>query len=82
MDKIVTKEDLSGTFIYLDNITIAGLTQQEHNDNVTVFMNAALKYNLQFNDSKTIANVQSIKLLGYLSVMAQFSQTQTEFNRS
>ena len=66
MDKIVTKENLSGTFIYLDNITIAGLTQQEHDDNVTAFMNAAMKYNLQFNDGKTIANVQSIKLLGYL----------------
>lgn len=66
MDNIVSKEELEATFIYVDNITIAGLTQEEHNKNVAAFMTAASKYNLQFNDKKTIANVQSIKLLGYL----------------
>ena len=66
MDGIVSKEDLSGTFIYVDNITLAGSTQEEHDKNVAAFMAAASKYNLQFNEKKTIANVQSIKLLGYL----------------
>ena len=66
MDKIKSEENLLATFIYVDNITIAGKTQAEHDANVAAFLAASSKYNLQFNESKTISNVQSIQLLGYL----------------
>ena len=34
MDKLVEEENLKDTFPYLDNITVAGLTQAEHDHNV------------------------------------------------
>ena len=36
-DRMVADDGLSGTFPYLDNITVAGRTQEEHDRNVTSF---------------------------------------------
>ena len=38
MDKLVTDECLKDTFPYLDDITVAGRTQEEHDANVKDFM--------------------------------------------
>ena len=66
MDTITSKEQLKATFIYVDNITIAGKSKEEHDDNVSAFMAAAARYNLEFNDCKTVSCVESISILGYM----------------
>ena len=60
MDKMVEVEELKDTFPYLDNITVAGRTQKEHDSNVTRLQNALTKRNWTLNDSKTISSVSSI----------------------
>ena len=52
IDKIISSEELSGTFAYLDNVTICGVNESEHDGNLNKFLDAAKKYGLTFNDSK------------------------------
>ena len=66
VNDIIAVENLSGVYVYVDNITIVGMTKEEHDKNLAEFLTAAAKYNLKFNDSKTVSGVTSIKLLGYL----------------
>ena len=54
-----------GTFAYLDNITVGGTTQQEHDVNLDRFLAVAKNHNLTFNESKCIYNTDTIDLLGY-----------------
>ena len=65
MQEIVEDEKLCGTFPYLDNITIGGRNQQEHDKNVNSFLNAIKKRNFTLNESKTVSSVSEIKILGY-----------------
>ncbi|XP_076033649.1 uncharacterized protein LOC143020786 [Oratosquilla oratoria] len=65
MDKLVKEENLQCTFPYLDNITIAGRTQEEHDRNVQHFLEVIHNRNLTLNTSKTIKSVRSINILGY-----------------
>ena len=66
IDDIVDKEKLEATFVFVDNITIAGKSKAEHDQNLAAFMSTAARYNLEFNNSKTVLCVESLKLLGYL----------------
>ena len=66
MDNLVLDESLNDTFSYLDNITVAGRTQEEHDFNVKQLLDAFQRRNWTLNDSKTIASVSSINILGYL----------------
>ena len=66
MDNLVLDESLKDTFPYLDNITVAGCTQEEHDFNVKQLLDALQRRNWNLNDSKTIASVSSINILGYL----------------
>eukprot|EP00111_Clytia_hemisphaerica_P009535 TCONS_00027951-protein len=66
MDKVVQTENLKDTFVYVDNITIAGRSKEEHDQNVKNFHAAREKYNLTLNPDKTISSTQSITLLGYI----------------
>ena len=65
MDKLVEEEDLKGTFPYLDNITIAGHNQEEHDQNVQRFLQVISRRHLTLNDSKTIKSVCPINILGF-----------------
>ena len=65
MDDIIESEKLSGTFAYLDNITVAGRSQEEHDLNVSRFMKTVAKFNLSLNDDKTVMSVSSLDILGY-----------------
>ena len=40
MDKFVDEEGLKDSFPYLDNITVAGRDQEEHDENVPKFYEA------------------------------------------
>ena len=65
MDKMIEEEGLNDTFPYLDNITVAGKDQEEHNSNVQRFLEAVRLRNLSLNQSKTVESVKSINILGY-----------------
>lgn len=65
MDKLIKDENLQGAFPYLDNITIAGHTQEEHDRNVQHFLNVVSQRNFTLNESKTVKSASSISVLGY-----------------
>ena len=56
MDGIVEKENLKDTYVYLDNVTIAGLTKEEHDKNVEKFLEVSKQKNLTLNESKTVSS--------------------------
>ena len=64
MDQFIKRNNLSGTYAYLDNITISGKTQQEHDYNLEKFMEAARAANLKLNESKCEFSTRRLKLLG------------------
>ncbi|KMQ84689.1 integrase core domain protein, partial [Lasius niger] len=64
MDQIIKDEDLKGTFPYLDDVTIGGKNQEEHDRNIKRFLDAAEKYNLTLNKDKCQFSVSSVTLLG------------------
>ena len=43
MDIIITEEQLKDTFPYLDDITVAGSTKEEHDSNVSAFLKVVSK---------------------------------------
>ena len=49
---------------YVDNITIAGCTQAEHDSNLQQFLEVAERHNLTFNEDKSVSSNSSINLLG------------------
>ena len=53
MDKIIAEEKLSGAFPYLDNITIAGIYQEDHDKNDQAFHEMVGHKNINLNVSKT-----------------------------
>ena len=65
MDKIVEDHQLQGVYVYMDNITVVGHTQEEHDANVQRFLEVVQAKNLTLNEGKTILNVDKITLLGY-----------------
>ena len=65
INDIIDNNKLKDTFAYVDNITIAGVTQEEHDFNLQRFLEVATKHNLTFNENKSIISTNSINLLGY-----------------
>ena len=55
MDEMVDQEKLCDTYPYLDNITIAGRAQSEHDGNVARFLDAIKRRNITLNEDKTIS---------------------------
>ncbi|XP_068246611.1 uncharacterized protein [Palaemon carinicauda] len=49
----------------LDNVTVCGETEEEHDQNLRGFLKVAEEYNLTLNHSKCDFKVRTIKLLGY-----------------
>ena len=66
MDSIIDQKGLHGIFAYLDNITVCGVDQDDHDNNVRKFMEAVQSYNLTLNHDKSIISVREINLLGFL----------------
>ncbi|XP_014787039.1 uncharacterized protein LOC106881242 [Octopus bimaculoides] len=54
MDNMIREEKIKNTFAYLDNITICGENQEDHDKNLTHFLDCAKKYNITFNEKKSI----------------------------
>lgn len=66
MDSFATEEKLEGTFTYLDNVTICGMTQEEHDANLKCFLAAAEKKNIRYNEEKCVYSTTKLSILGYV----------------
>ena len=66
MDNLIKKHHLKGTFAYMDNITIGGETQKEHDANLQRFHDIVSQYSLTLNHDKSVISVTEICMLGYL----------------
>ena len=65
VDELIEKYKLSGTFAYLDNITVSGVNKNDHDIKLNALLNAAKSEGLTFNDSKCTYCRTKIDLLGY-----------------
>ena len=65
IDEIIATEQLTGTYAYVDNVTICGKTREEHDRNLVRFNEVVKKYGLTLNEEKCEYCSDSIKLLGY-----------------
>jgi len=68
MSQFVEQENLRDTFPDLDNVTVAGRDQEEHDNNVKSFLAAIRRRNFTLNESKTIVSQKDIQVLGYVVV--------------
>jgi len=59
------KYELSGTYAYLDNVTVVGTEQADHDRRLEAVLRAAEAENLQLNDAKFETDKSEIDLLGY-----------------
>ncbi|GFW69689.1 retrovirus-related Pol polyprotein from transposon opus [Trichonephila clavipes] len=66
IDKIIEDEGLTLTYPFIDDVTVCGKDQKEHDDNLEKFMTVAKKYNLTLNEDKCTYSSNSIHLLGYI----------------
>ena len=66
MDNIIKEEKLKDTFPYLDDITVAGVNQADHDKNVEAFLDVVKRQNLTLNHAKSVISASSINVLGYL----------------
>ena len=66
MSDFVREEKLSGVFPYLDNISICGKDQAEHDANLKLFLEAAKRKNMTYNDSKSVFSTRRLAILGYI----------------
>ncbi len=65
MKRIIKDEKLEGTFEYIDNTTVCGQNDADHNHNLKQSMVAFEKYNLTLNKYKCFLGIDTINLLGY-----------------
>ena len=65
INAFVEQNQLRGCFPYLDDITIAGIDQEDHDLNLKAFDEAAAAWHLTFNENKTQLSRSEIALLGY-----------------
>ena len=64
MSNFVQEEHLLGVFPYMDNITICGMDQAEHDANLELFLTAAKRKNMTYNDSKSVFSTRRLAILG------------------
>ena len=65
IDSLVTQEDLMNTFPYLDNVTVAGVDQADHDRNVAALFQMIKQRNITLNASKSVHSVPVIDIIGY-----------------
>ena len=65
INTIIKEEKCEATEAFVDNVTVAGKTKEEHDHNLQKFLKVADKYNLTFNDSQSVICVEQLDLMGY-----------------
>ena len=63
MTEFVHNEHLAGVFPYLDNLTICGKDQGEHDTNLELFLAAAKRRNMTYNDEKSVFSTRCLAIL-------------------
>jgi len=66
MDRMVDHNGLRATFPYLDNVTICGHDQQDHDANLQKFLQTAKHLNLTYNEVKCVFRTTRLAILGYV----------------
>ena len=66
MMKFVDENDLDASFPYLDNVTICGKDQEDHDANMEHFHEAAKRKNLCYNTQKCIFSTRRISVFRYI----------------
>ena len=66
MDNIIKEEQLKYTFPYLDDISVAGVNQADHDYNVEAFIDVVKRQKLTLNHDKSVISASSIDVLGYI----------------
>ena len=64
IDKVIEDDGLSDVFVFVDNVTTCGKTKEGDDGNLQAFHDTAKKYNITFNEQKSILSVITITLLG------------------
>ena len=65
--KLVQEQNLKeAMYPYLDNITICGKDQEDHDKNLTCFLEAAKQKNITYNYNKSIFSTRRLLILGYV----------------
>ena len=67
IDQMIDDENFEDTFAFVDNVTICGHNQEEHDKNMKEFLRTAEKYNITLNHNKSILSTTKVKLLGYIA---------------
>ena len=62
---MVDEENLTQTYPYLDDVTVAGNTLEELNKNAKQFKEVCKRRNITLNEDKTTRQVRELKILGY-----------------
>ena len=60
MNKFIDRYKLKGVNVYLDNITVGGMDQASHDENLCALKEAAKKENFTFNENKCQYNRSQI----------------------
>ena len=66
MMRFVDENNLKGVFPYLDDITICGKDQEEHDANLKSFLDAAKRKNICYNEEKSVFSTRRLSILGYV----------------
>ena len=66
MMKFVDENDLKASFPYLDNVTICGKDQEDHDANMEHFHEASKRKNLCYNTQKCIFSTRRLPVFGYI----------------
>ena len=66
MMKFVDENGLEASFPYLDNVTICGKDQEDHDANLKQFLEAAERKNLCYNTEKCIFSTRCLPIFGYI----------------
>ena len=64
--KFVDENDLEASFPFLDNVTICGKDQEDHDANMEHFLEAAKRKNLCYNTEKCIFSTRRLPVFGYI----------------
>ncbi|XP_068235686.1 uncharacterized protein [Palaemon carinicauda] len=79
VDQILAKEKVEGAFAYVDNVTVCGETEEEHDKNLNHFLKVARDYNLTFNHDKG-ASFMSEELKRFLLEKGVATSRTTPYN--
>lgn len=66
MDSFIKEGGLVGVYAYLDDVTIYGMLQEEHDKNLRRFLETAKRRNIVYNENKCTFSTIRLSILGYV----------------